>query len=493
MVIIPLSGKISRRNPPFVTIAIILINCFVLFFLQSGDGRLYEEAMGFYFNSGLARIETARYIEYISVYGNDASAISGESSSHISGDELLQRYMDMQQDRRFMKRLESGGIITPDDEIYAEWRDKRNQFESILGRTVTMRYGFIPEKWSITSAFSYMFLHGGFMHLLGNMIFLWLVGCVLELAWGRLMYVGLYVAGGLFAVMLYGLVYTGSTTPLVGASGAIAGLIGAYAVLYGKRKIKVFYSLGFYFNYTMVPALIVLPLWIGNEFAQLFFGSESHVAYMAHIGGLASGALMGLLNTKFIGRIDENVLEDDPREKIPRLMEEALGRIEKLDMDGARPILDKVLEIDPNNRDCLTHIYNMEKLDAGSPRFHDAARKLLNNLLNENHVHKETLGVYQEYIKSASQPRLPLGLLFRISSYFAATGHVVESEKIVGMILRKSPYVAKLPEGLLHIARACIKEDLQDKARKYLQVICLQYPGSSECGIARRLLEDMGA
>jgi membrane associated rhomboid family serine protease len=493
MIIIPLSGKISKRNPPLITIAIILINCFVLFFLQSGDGKIYEEAMDFYFDSGLAGIETARYKEYSGVYGNDASVTSDAGSSQISDEELLQRYMDMQQDREFMKRLEAGEIITPDDEIYADWRDKRNQFESVLGRTVIMRYGFIPEKWRITSAFSHMYLHGGFMHLLGNMIFLWLVGCVLELAWGRLMYVGLYVAGGLFAVMLYGLVYTGSTTPLIGASGAIACLMGAYAVLYGKRKIKVFYSLGFYFNYTMVPALIVLPLWIGNEFAQLFFGSVSHVAYVAHIGGLASGALMGFLNTKIIGRIDENVVEEDPREKIPQLMEEALGRIEKLDMEGARPILNRILEIDPNNRECLTHLYNMEKLDAGSPRFHDAARKLLNNLLNDNHVHKETLGVYQEYIKSASQPRLPLSLLFRISSYFAATGHVVESEKIVGMILKKSPNVAKLPEGLLHIARACIKDDLMDKARKYLQVICLQYPASSECGIAQRMLEDMGA
>jgi len=418
--------------------------------------------------------------------------VEGEAAQ-ASDETRYRAFMVMQRDGEFMKKLEAGEIITPEDEIYAEWRDKRDAYETILGRTLTMRYGFIPARYSIERAFTYMFLHGGFMHLLGNMIFLWLVGCVLELAWGRLMYIGLYGVGGLCAVALFGIAYPGSTTPLVGASGAIAALMGAYTVLYGARKIKVFYSLGFYFNYTTVPALVILPLWIGNEIVQLFFGGVSQVAYMAHIGGLASGALMGLINTKLIGGVDEKVLEEDPKDKIPLLMEQALEKIERLDMKGAREILLTVLAIDPNNRACLTQLYHIEKLQKNSAAFHDAARNLLSALLNDKQAHAETLGVYREYIGTAVKPSLPLQLLFRISSYFAATGHLEESEKIVGMLLKKKPGMARLPEGLLYIARACIKDGLTDKARKYLQVICLRYPAASECSIARRMLEDMGA
>jgi len=492
MMIIPLSGRISRKNPPIVTIAVILINCFVLFFLQAGDGAVHKEAIRFYFDSGLAGMEISRYAEYSSLH---TSEMKGLASSEVAQDTEERRYhefMVMQQDRAFMKKLEAGEIITPEDEIYTDWREKRDQYETILGRTITMRYGFIPARPGIESAFSYMFLHGGFMHLLGNMIFLWLVGCVLELAWGRVMYIGLYIAGGLCAVGLFGLVYPDSTTPLVGASGAIAALMGAYTVLYGRRKIKVFYSLGFYFNYTTVPALVILPLWIGNEIVQLFFGGVSQVAYMAHIGGLTSGALMGLVNTKLIGGVDEKVLEDDPKTKVPSMMAEALDKIERLDMAGAREILSMVHGIDPDNRACLTHLYNIEKLHVETAAFHDVANNLLRVLLNDRQAHQETLGVYREYISKAFKPVLPLGLLFRISSYFAATGHLEEAEKIVGMLLKTNPGVARLPEGLLHIARACIRDGLTDKARKYLQVICLQYPASSECGIARRLLDDMG-
>jgi len=483
MLIVPLSNKTSWRNPPYITIVIILINCFVLFVLQSDDRRIYEEATEYYFDSGLAGIEVHRYAQYSSFPVDDPSQMSRE--------DLYNQYMSMQQDSEFMEELEAGRIITPDDEDYAAWREKREQYKTIVSRSFALRYGFIPAQRSIVSFFTHMFLHGGFMHLLGNMIFLWLVGCVLELAWGRVLYIGLYIAGGLCAVMLFALVYSGSTTPLVGASGAIAGLMGAYGVLYGRRRIKVFYSLGFYFNYTRVPAYFILVLWIGNEFFQLFFGGMSNVAYVSHIGGLTSGALMAWINARFIGRVDEKALEEDPVTKIPALMEQALENIEHLNMEGAREILHRVEKIDPGNRSCLTHLYNIEKLNKDAAGFHEAAGKLLNNLLSDRQIHQETLSVYQEYISKAAGPRLPLSQLFRISSYFAATGHLEESEKILGMLLKKAPGVAKLPEGLLIIARACLKEGSQAKARSYLQVICLKYPSSGEYGVARRMLEDM--
>lgn len=495
VVIIPLSGRMSLRNPPVATLAIILINCAVFFFFQSSDTSIYRKAQDYYLNSGLAALEVAAYEQYRefgAVVGLTAAEVD-PSSTVRAREELFPLMTDMQGDGEFMTRLQDDRVITPQMEIYASWREKRSHFDGILGSTTVMRYGFRPADWNVRSAFGHMFLHGGFMHLLGNMVFLWLVGCILEMAWGRMLFLGLYIAGGLCAVALFGIVYQASVIPLIGASGAIAALMGAYAVLYGRRRIKVFYSLGFYFNYTMVPGLVILALWMGNEVFQLLLGPESRVAYMAHIGGLGSGALMGLVRLKIRGEDPDEVLEqgNDPGKKTASLLNEALKRVEKLDTQGARDLLQQVLQIDPNNRIALTQMYHLDKIDPGRDEFHDSARRLLMHLADDRHAHRETLAVYREYIQKASGPKLPSSLLFAVSSYFAATGHLEEAERIMGYLLKKKPDLVKMPEGLLHIARACMKDGLKGKARNYLQVICMRYPLSGECLVARRLLDDL--
>lgn len=485
----------SLRNPPVATPAIILINCVVFFFFQSSDTAIYQEAQEYYLDSGLAALEVAAYEQYRefgALAGLDAAGQGAPSTTRVRK-EAFPLMAAMQDDGEFMTRLENDRIITPEMEIYASWREKRSRLNELLESTTAMRYGFRPADWSVKGAFGHMFLHSGFMHLLGNMVFLWLVGCILELAWGRMLFLGLYTAGGLCAAALFGVAYQTSMIPLIGASGAIAALMGAYAALYGRRRIKVFYSLGFYFNYTLVPGLVILALWIGNEAFQLLLGPESRVAYLAHIGGLGSGALMGLVRRKVRGEDPEEVLEqgNDPGEKAASLLDEALKRVEKLDREGARVLLQQMLQIDPNNRTALTQMYHLDKIDPGSGEFHDSARRLLMHLADDRQAHRETLAVYREYIRKAHGPRLPSSLLFSVSSYFAAAGHLEEAERIMGFLLKKKPDLAKMPEGLLHIARACMKDGLKGKARNYLQVICMRYPLSGECLVARRLLDDL--
>ncbi|MDX9760966.1 MAG: rhomboid family intramembrane serine protease [Desulfomonilia bacterium] len=495
MLITPLSGRMSLRNLPVATLAIILINCVVFFFFQSSDPKIYQDAKDYYLDSGLAALEVAAYEQYRefgSVVDPDAVGQDVPSTARLR-DEIFSLMVAIQDDDEFMTRLQDDRIITPEMNIYASWREKRSSLEGLLGSTTVMRYGFRPADWSVKGVFGHIFLHGGFMHLLGNMVFLWLVGCILELAWGRMFFLCLYIAGGLFAAALFGTVYHASKIPLIGASGAIAALMGAYAVLYGNRRIKVFYWLGFSFNYTLVPGLVILALWIGNEAFQLLLGPESRIAYLAHIGGLGSGVLMGLVRRKIRGEDHEEVLEQgkDPGEKAVSLLDEALQRVEKLDTQRARVLLQQVLQIDPNNRTALTQMYHLDKIDPGSHEFHDRARRLLVHLADDRQAHRETLAVYQDYIQKAHGPRLPSSLLFSVSSYFAATGHLGEAERIMGYLLTRKPDLAKMPEGLLHIARACMKGGSKGKAKSYLQVICMRYPLSRECLVARRLLDDL--
>ncbi len=491
MLIIPLTGKISKKNPPIVTIAIILINCFVFFVLQAGDTKRYREATEFYVKSDLARMEVSGYLGYLRTTKGKKSDLPRREKG-LDKATIMRFSAEMRSDRVFMERLLNDEIITPGDEIYPTWKRLRTEYEGKLNRMVIFGYGFKPAKRSLLTAFTHMFIHGSFMHVLGNMIFLWLVGCVLELGCGRVLYVAIYLISGILAVGLFCVVYMHSSVPLVGASGAIAGLMGAYTVLYGRKRIRVFYSLGFYFNYTRVPAIILLPIWIGNEFFQLFFGGQSQIAYVGHIGGLSSGAFLGYLNVRLLGWADEEIFAEDPKEKIPAILEKALQRVAELDMDGARLLLKEVLEIDPNNQSALTHLFNIDKLNPGGEHFNETASRLLLRLSQGSEDYEALHNTYTEYCRISKRSKLSPNLLFRIGSVFSAHGHLEEAEKIMAMLLRTNQGLQELPVGILKLARAYLKKGMTDKGQKCLKIICQRYPGSGQCQIARRLLKGSG-
>ncbi|MBP1725387.1 MAG: hypothetical protein H6Q51_685 [Deltaproteobacteria bacterium] len=490
MLIIPLTGALSKKSPPIVTIGIIAVCCFVFLVIQSGDMRNYEQAQEFYFDSGLCKIELSAYITYLSKTRQDKSADALAKKLNWSRQAIVVWYQRMMEDAEFQTRLLNDEIIRGDQQGFPEWKQLRTQYGDILSRVVAVRYGFRPAFPTYRTPFTYMFLHGSCGHLLGNMIFLWLVGCALELGYGPVLYAGLYLLTGVLSVGLYYLVYMTSTAPLLGASGAIAGLMGAYTLLYGRRKIKVFYSLGFYFNYTRVPALVLLPLWIGNECFQLFFGGTSHVAYVAHLGGLASGALLGFVGRKCLGgAMEPEAAPQDSREEQVSLLDEALEKLGKLDMDGARVLLERVLERDPVNTKALTHLFHIDKLQPESERFHATASRLFLRLTNDKGEHRSVYPIFQEYVRLAPRLRLDQQLLFRISSVLAAQGHPEDGERIMAVLLRSHPRSAGIPTGILNLARAYLHLGKSDRGRECLQVICRKYPESSECHIARKLLQ----
>ena len=490
MLIIPLTNNISKHNPPLITIIIIAINCFVFFFIQSGDRRNQQKAMQFYLDSGLGSIEVSRYLDYME-RNKSKEILDSPHRDTVSKNTVARYYSKMLNDSTFMHKLLTEQIITVDQEIYEEWRMLRSQFADMLSTVTSMKYGYIPSSSHYLNGITYMFLHGGVMHLVGNMVFLWLVGCVLELGCGRVAYAGLYLLSGVASVCFYHFVYMDSVLPLIGASGAISGLMGAYSLLYGKKKIKIFYSLGVYFNYTRMYAIVLLPVWIGKEFFQLFFGGPSQVAYVAHIGGLISGVVLAVLILKLWGQVDEEVFKEDPKEGIDSLLEIALQKIAKLDMSGARPVLEQILEKDPQNTAALIHLFNIDKLNPQSESFHRTASRVLVRLSTNKVNQQKVYDIFKEYADTAKPLRLHPDLLFRLSSIFAVQGHLEDAERIIGMLLQKYPKSQKIPSVILNLGRAYLKKGMSAKGEKCLRVVCKRFPGSSESQVALRLLQPL--
>jgi len=329
-----------------------------------------------------------------------------------------------------------------------------------------------------------MFLHGGLGHLLGNMVFLWIVGCVLELGLGRILYGLVYIMSGLCASGLYFIVHHNSYVPSLGASGAISGLMGAQTLLYGTTRIRVFFSTGFYFDYFRMPAVLLLPFWLGKELLAFYFTVSSGIAYMAHAGGLIGGALLGWGSKYLLTPAEKAYFEETPADPVPEMIEDAMKRLSELDLGGARQVLQSVLAIQPRHPEALGHLFNLEKQQPDSGHFHDTARQYLSLLAGRQSGHQKTREVYQEYVNLAGRPNLPPQLNARLASVFLENGKVETGKKIIVNLARRQPELEALPALLLRLVHALEKQGMPEKARKYRAVLCKRYPHSQEARMA---------
>ena len=151
----------------------------------------------------------------------------------------------------------------------------------------------------IADIFTSMFMHGGIAHIAGNMLYLWIFGDNVEDAMGPGKYLAFYLVGGLVASLTHILTNSSSQIPTVGASGAIAAVLGAYLVLYPQSRVQTIIPLGYFMRITLLPASVVLGMWF---VLQLFSGFLSlggpdvgGVAFWAHIGGFVAGVLLAKL------------------------------------------------------------------------------------------------------------------------------------------------------------------------------------------------------
>lgn len=146
----------------------------------------------------------------------------------------------------------------------------------------------------VATAFTSMFLHGGWLHLIGNMLYLWVFGDNVEDSMGHGRFLAFYVLCGLAAVLAQALPEPRSTIPMVGASGAISGVLGAYLLLYPRARVLVAIPFGLIVHTTRIPAGIVLALWFGLQLVSNLMTApgEGGVAFRAHIGGFIAGMIL---------------------------------------------------------------------------------------------------------------------------------------------------------------------------------------------------------
>jgi membrane associated rhomboid family serine protease len=177
------------------------------------------------------------------------------------------------------------------------------------GRALVYAFGLIPahaqllfEPHGLTFAQAFlpvitsMFLHGGWLHLLGNMLFLWVFGGAVEDSLGHATYLLFYFVCGVGAAITHMIFNWGSTVPTIGASGAISGIMGAFIVLYPRARVTTLIPALFLFFTIRIPAILMLGYWfflqIFSGFASLGIGDQGGTAWFAHVGGFILGAIL---------------------------------------------------------------------------------------------------------------------------------------------------------------------------------------------------------
>ncbi|MBB2493465.1 rhomboid family intramembrane serine protease [Aquipseudomonas ullengensis] len=330
MLIIPAEHPLDWKRPPVITLLLILLNTLIYFGYQGGDSERRETAIHTYLDGGLLNRERALFVDAFSTREKldvvEREQLDGLRRQHLATLILF----DLEFEHQLHQRA--------DYQADAAWQTARGKAEAARDLISSMRFGFIPAKFSVQGLFGAMFLHGSFDHLLGNMLFLFIFGFALEIALGRAVYLGMYLLSGVASHLLWWALDPAWVTG-VGASGAISGLMGMYIGVYGLRRINFFYWLGPLIGYFKAPALWILPVWMGKELYGLL-QAEGNTNYYAHLGGLGAGFLAVWL-PRLIGRlkVDEAYLhKEDPDAPFKRelaALDQLIGRF-ALDQVAAR-------------------------------------------------------------------------------------------------------------------------------------------------------------
>ncbi|MEN9979054.1 MAG: rhomboid family intramembrane serine protease [candidate division WOR-3 bacterium] len=186
----------------------------------------------------------------------------------------------------------------------AQFTRSPEQFDAII-----LKYGMVPVRiiqgQGLLTLLSSMFMHGGWFHFLGNMLYLWIFGDNVEDAFGHFFYLIVYLVSGIAGSLLQVLISPYSRIPTIGASGAISGVMGAYFVLFPRARVLTLVPFFFFMRLIYIPASILLGFWI---LFQLLYGCSSApgtgggIAYFVHIGGFIAGVLFGLLIRRRVRR-----------------------------------------------------------------------------------------------------------------------------------------------------------------------------------------------
>ena len=266
--------------------------------LLKDDFFLTHSKVYYYYLKNQEKIDSEHFNKDSLVYALALNSKVGEV------DDLYRLAVFSFRDKQFLNYVKDHKIHFGDQQLVTSWEKQMDQLQELQQKSPHAQWG-LSDQGTWVNWLTYLFVHASFWHLLGNMAFLLIFGSVLELLMGPLFFLLFYILAGIFGAFVFMSVFNFSSIPLVGASGAISGLMAFFVTLYWTRPVRFFYWLfpiPGYFGWLFLPAWTVALLWLFSDLAG-FFGTISEVggiAYAAHLGGAFMGICVGLLFRPYV-------------------------------------------------------------------------------------------------------------------------------------------------------------------------------------------------
>jgi membrane associated rhomboid family serine protease len=323
-----------------------------------------------------------------------------------------------------------------------------------LATLPTIRFGYIPRTGGVIPLLTSLFVHAGFLHLLGNMLFFFLSGPFIEDVYGRPLFIALYVAGGIVATMSYALRHPESTIPLVGASGAIAAVMGAYFVRFFRSKIELLFipflirpTLNFRF---FLPAFVVLPAWLLQQLLESAAeGSGAGTAFTAHIGGFVFGAAMAVLIR--MSKFEEKIVRPAVLKQTTWQMDQRLVRAMEAQrlgaFDTAQQQVQLLLREQPGHVDGLRLALDVAKENRDAAAIESMSSRLLTRYI-EQHDSELANGLIDEL--TTERPRIPR-FYARAAQYAEKSDNRALAKHLHKLALEAEPDSANAVQSLVRL------------------------------------------
>lgn len=469
--IIPISHESNKvRRLPWVSF-FIMASCLLINILISVEiGKTAEEL------ESTAKELANYYIQhpYLKLDPETKKLLFGEKENE-DAEKMLGVY----------RRRESRKIHLFQDEEQQKLDQLSQKVKNTIDNVPYRKYGFIPAQKSFISLVTYMFIHGGWLHLIGNLLLLYLTGPFIEDVWGRPFFTAFYIIAGLFSGFMFSLYYPNFMGPLIGASGAIAGLMGAFLIRYWRTKIKFFFFFFFIHGTFKAPAWVMLPIWLALEIFSVnaidsVNAEGGGVAHWAHIWGFIFGVVVAAGMKRF--KIEKKYVHPKIEAQVHfvdegyKAFEEATQKRNEGKSDEAYALFLVAARKNPMDKDVVEGLWNQGKelgkeKEAAEFYIRMIESEIRHNLMDVAFAH------FADLKEKVPQASISMTCKFTLMTYLTEcqdykNAKELASELIEEVDLNSSP-------GLLQKFASAASEHSPEVAKKVIE-LCLKHPGITD-------------
>lgn len=455
--LLPIGRKTTLKKLPWFTIGLIVIN-FYVFFNTYPDENKFEK-----YSQSASQI--------VLFLTKNESGLDAETQALLRKESEASNFPTALTDEIIQSIQEGKKELLPIGTVKSKWNYLYNNYMSLKTKygftpgeyqSVFMKYGFSATSGMFPNIFSYQFLHNGFSHILFNLLFLWIVGCNIEEIWGPIIFLCLYFIGGATAGLAQNLLHPNSSIPMIGASGAVASIMGAFLIRYPTLKIRVLYFVFGRIGIMEMPSWVIIPLWFLQQvfMTLMTLPYAPHVGYMGHIGGFVFGAAGGITIKVFnIGAKWEKDIEKTEG-AIEEKLEKGRSELRFDNFDEAEKIFKEILQIDPKQADAYIGLLDLYEKKKDIVTYCTKAAELIGIYYANAELVLASNTLYR--VKPVVETvKLPDPIILKFGGYYEKNQQYLEAANMYRAIIKGNSSSYCLPKALFQLG-TLLKEKLDN-------------------------------